>query len=248
MKKFFNVINFILIGMLLFTVSCGKNQKLSKEEVIENFVKNSIDIKSFNTSSRISLYSSKAPEDIKTIDFLSETSITLEPFVMKIKMEIPRLNQGIEIYLKDGYRYTLTPAKEWFKVQDDEFKEYLKKYMAENNEIYDVFKNNIDKIDLKEEDDYYLITISEYWDFYRDIVKKQMEKLTLLSRDIDIKDIFVEYKVDKKTFFPISSYTSANMIVDGVELDLKIDMEYRDINKVNNIDLPKEAQEAEERR
>ena len=113
------------------------------------------------------------------------------------------------------------------------------------NEVYNVIKNNIDKIELEEIRGNYIITILDPY-----IIKELIEKHLLMGIDNNPKniltddEIFLKFIVDKKTLLPIAFIFSANISYEyGVE-NLTVGAKYFNINNVKRITLPNEVKNA----
>ena len=114
------------------------------------------------------------------------------------------------------------------------------------NEVYNIIKNNIDKIELEEIRGNYIITISDPY-----IVKDLIDKHLLMgTTDNSLKkilvddEIFLKFIVDKKSLLPIAFIFSANISYEyGVE-NLTVGAKYFNINNVKTITLPNEVKNA----
>ena len=107
------------------------------------------------------------------------------------------------------------------------------------NEVYDILKNNIDKIELEEIRGNYIITILDPY-----IIKKHLLIGTINNspKKILIDDeIFLKFIVDKKTLLPIAFIFSVNISYEyGVE-NLTVGVKYFNINNIKTIALPNEV-------
>jgi len=174
-----------------------------------------------------------------------EASLILEPFSMKLIVKLESFD--IHVYAKDGYIYTAeSPNLNWEKrINQKMVKEFLAS-VYNQNEVYDILKNNIDKIELEEIKGNYIITILDPY-----IIKDLIEKHLLIGtiddtpKKILIDDeIFLKYIVDKKTLLPIAFIFSANISYEyGVE-NLTVGAKYFNINNVKRITLPNEVKNA----
>ena len=118
-------------------------------------------------------------------------------------------------------------------------------HIYNQNEVYNIIKNNIDKIELEEIRGNYIITILDPY-----IIKELIEKHLLMGIDNNPKniliddEIFLKYIVDKKTLLPIAFIFSANISYEyGVE-NLTVGAKYFNINNVKTITLPNEVKNA----
>ena len=111
------------------------------------------------------------------------------------------------------------------------------------NEVYNIIKNNIDKIELEEIRGNYILTISDPY-IIKDLIEKHLLMGTTDNSPKKIlidDDIFLKYIVDKKNLLPIAFIFSANISYEyGVE-NLTVGAKYFNINNVKTIILPDEA-------
>lgn len=244
LKNLFLILSIIFFSF--FIVNCTKKEKLSKKEVIERFVENSKNLKSADMNSEITLKDESDKNSKLNLNFSTEASIIIEPFSMKINMTIPMQSQKVEMYIKNEYVYILNPmTNQWIKKAEKELNQYLKNSLASSNEIYDIIKNNVDKIDLQEKDKYYIMTIADATLLFEDAFKKQLLSLNLNNNDLlnsfPIENLFLTYTIDKKTYLPISSYSQFDIIIEGKRVNMSIDTKFYNIDKVKEIKLPEEA-------
>ena len=213
----------------------------SKKEIIEKFTENSKNIKSMDIITEDTIVNKNNND---TLIIYKEASLILKPFSMKLSVKMPSFD--IYVYAKDGYIYTAeSPNLNWEKrINQKMVKEFLAS-LYNQNEVYDILKNNIDKIELEEIRGNYIITILDPY-----IIKELIEKHLLMGIDNNPKniliddEIFLKYIVDKKTLLPIAFIFSANISYEyGVE-NLMVGAKYFNINNVKTITLPNEVKNA----
>ena len=213
----------------------------SKKEIIEKFTENSKNIKSMDIITEDTIFNKNNND---TLIIYKEASLILKPFSMKLSVKMPSFD--IYVYAKDGYIYTAeSPNLNWEKrINQKMVKEFLAS-LYNQNEVYDILKNNIDKIELEEIRGNYIITILDPY-----IIKELIEKHLLMGIDNNPKniliddEIFLKYIVDKKTLLPIAFIFSANISYEyGVE-NLMVGAKYFNINNVKTITLPNEVKNA----
>ena len=213
----------------------------SKKEIIEKFTENSKNIKSMDIITEDTIVNKNNND---TLIIYKEASLILKPFSMKLSVKMPSFD--IYVYAKDGYIYTAeSPNLNWEKrINQKMVKEFLAS-LYNQNEGYDILKNNIDKIELEEIRGNYIITILDPY-----IIKELIEKHLLMGIDNNPKniliddEIFLKYIVDKKTLLPIAFIFSANISYEyGVE-NLMVGAKYFNINNVKTITLPNEVKNA----
>ena len=234
---------------IISIISYSKDFISSKKEIIEKFTENSKNIKSMDIIAEDTIVNKNNND---TLIIYKEASLILEPFSMKLIVKLESFD--IHIYAKDGYIYAKdvyiytaeSPNLNWEKrINQKMVKEFLAS-VYNQNEVYDILKNNIDKIELEEIRGNYIITILDPY-----IIKDLIEKHLLIGtiddtpKKILIDDeIFLKYIVDKKTLLPIAFIFSANISYEyGVE-NLTVGAKYFNINNVKTITLPNEVKNA----
>ena len=226
---------------IISIMSYSKDFIPSKKEIIEKFTENSKNIKSMDIIAEDAIVNKNNND---TLIIYKEASLILKPFSMKLSVKMPSFD--IYVYAKDGYIYTAeSPNLNWEKrINQKMVKEFLAS-LYNQNEVYDILKNNIDKIELEEIRGNYIITILDPY-----IIKELIEKHLLMGIDNNPKniliddEIFLKYIVDKKTLLPIAFIFSANISYEyGVE-NLMVGAKYFNINNVKTITLPNEVKNA----
>ena len=227
---------------IISIMSYSKDFIPSKKEIIEKFTENSKNIKSMDIIVEDAIVNKNNND---TLIIYKEASLILKPFSMKLSVKMPSFD--IYVYAKDEYIYTAeSPNLNWEKrINQKMVKEFLAS-VYNQNEVYDILKNNIDKIELEEIKGNYIITILDPY-----IIKDLIEKHLLIGTIDDTPkkkliddEIFLKYIVDKKTLLPIAFIFSANISYEyGVE-NLTVGAKYFNINNVKRITLPNEVKNA----
>ena len=238
----------LTVFSVMFVGACGKS-KINKEEVINKFVEVSKDMKSANMLMDIKMSQKGSKE---SINMSIDSAIILEPLEMKLEMTIPNQPTKIDLYIKDGYMYVLDPlSNQWMKQKvTDLVNEQFKGYMTNSLYIYDVMKDNIDKMDVDEKDGDYIISISKNSEFLKDAMKKQLSNMNTpgsqLGEQIEIDNIAIQYIVDKNTYLVKNSIMSFDVAMNGEKITINLDTKFSNINEVKEISIPEETKNAEE--
>ena len=238
----------LTVFSLMFVGACGKS-KINKEEVINKFVEVSKDMKSANMLMDIKMSQKGSKE---SINMSIDSAIILEPLEMKLEMAIPNQPTKIDLYIKDGYMYVLDPlSNQWMKQKvTDLVNEQFKGYMTNSLYIYDVMKDNIDKMDVDEKDGNYIISISKNSEFLKDAMKKQLSNMNTpgsqLGEQIEIDNIAIQYIVDKNTYLVKNSIMSFDVTMNGEKITINLDTKFSNINEVKEISIPEETKNSEE--
>ena len=236
------VFSVMLIG------ACGKS-KINKEEVINKFVEVSKDMKSANMLMDIKMAQKGVKENI---NISIDSAIIIEPLQMKLEMAVSNQPTKIDLYIKDGYMYALDPlSNQWVKQKSTELaNEQFKGYMTNSLYIYDVMKDNIDKMEVDEKDGNYIISISKNSEFLKEAMKKQLSNMNTpggqLGEQIEIDNIAIQYIIDKNTYLVKNSIMSFDVVINGEKLAMNLDTKFSNINGVSEISIPEEAKNAEE--
>lgn len=238
----------LTVFSVMFIGACGKS-KINKEEVINKFVEVSKDMKSANMLMDIKMSQKGSKE---SINMSIDSAIILEPLEMKLEMTVPNQPTKIDLYIKDGYMYVLDPlSNQWMKQKvTDLVNEQFKGYMTNSLYIYDVMKDNIDKIDVDEKDGNYIISISKNSEFLKDAMKKQLSNMNTpgsqLGEQIEIDNIAIQYIVDKNTYLVKNSIMSFDVAMNGEKITINLDTKFSNINEVKEISIPEETKNSEE--
>ena len=238
----------LTVFSVMFVGACGKS-KINKEEVINKFVEVSKDMKSANMLMDIKMSQKGSKE---SINMSIDSAIILEPLEMKLEMTIPNQPTKIDLYIKDGYMYALDPlSNQWIKQKlTDLANEQFKGYMTNSLYIYDVMKDNIDKMDVDEKDRNYVISISKNSEFLKDAMKKQLSNMNTpasqLGEQIEIDNIAIQYIVDKNTYLVKNSIMSFDVAMNGEKITINLDTKFSNINEVKEISIPEETKNAKE--
>ena len=238
--------NFKKLLFVFFTIisimSYSKDFIPSKKEIIEKFTENSKNIRSMDVVVENATTNKK---NNNTSIMYEEASLILEPFSMKLIVKLESFD--IHVYAKDGYIYTAESSNfNWEKRINQKMIKEFQVSVYNQNEVYNIIKNNIDKIELEEIRGNYIITISDPY-----IIKELIEKHLLMGtidnspKNILIDDeIFLKFIVDKRTLLPIAFIFSANISYEyGIE-NLTVGAKYFNINNVKTITLPNEVKNA----
>ena len=238
----------LTVFSVMFVGACGKS-KINKEEVINKFVEVSKDMKSANMLMDIKMSQKGSKE---SINMSIDSAIILEPLEMKLEMTVPNQPTKIDLYIKDGYMYVLDPlSNQWMKQKvTDLVNEQFKGYMTNSLYIYDVMKDNIDKMDVNEKDGDYIISISKNSEFLKDAMKKQLSNMNTpgsqLGEQIEIDNIAIQYIVDKNTYLVKNSIMSFDVAMNGEKITINLDTKFSNINEVKEISIPEETKNSEE--
>ena len=229
----------LTVFSVMFVGACGKS-KINKEEVINKFVEVSKDMKSANMLMDIKMSQKGSKE---SINMSIDSAIILEPLEMKLEMTVPNQPTKIDLYVKDGYMYVLDPlSNQWMKQKvTDLVNEQFKGYMTNSLYIYDVMKDNIDKMDVDEKDGDYIISISKNSEFLKDAMKKQLSNMNTpgnqLGEQIEIDNIAIQYIVDKNTYLVKNSIMSFDVAMNGEKITINLDTKFSNINEVKEISI-----------
>ena len=240
----------LTVFSVMFVGACGKS-KINKEEVINKFVEVSKDMKSANMLMDIKMTQKGLKE---SIDISMDSVIILEPLQMKLEITVPNQSTPtkMDIYIKDGDMYVLDPlSNQWMKQKvTDLVNEQFKGYMTNSLYIYDVMKDNIDKMDVDEKDGDYIISISKNSEFLKDAMKKQLSNMNTpgsqLGEQIEIDNIAIQYIVDKNTYLVKNSIMSFDVAMNGEKITINLDTKFSNINEVKEISIPEETKNAKE--
>ena len=238
----------LTVFSVMFIGACGKSE-INKEEVINKFIEVSKEMKSANMLMDIKMSQKGSKENI---NILMDSTIILEPLQMKLEMTVPSQSTKMDIYIKDGYMYALDPfSNQWIKqkvtnLENEQFKGYLTNFLY----VYDVMKDNIDKMNINEKDGNYIISISKNSEFLKEAMKKQLSTMytsaSQLEEKIETDNIAIQYTIDKNTYLVKNSNMSFDVLMNGEKTTINLDKKFSNINEITEISIPKETENAEE--
>lgn len=246
LKKLLFVV--LTVFSIIFIGACGKS-KINKEEVIGKFIEASKNMKSADMVVDMKMTQKGNKE---AINMSIDSTIILEPLEMRLEMTVPNQNTKMQIYIKNNFMYVLNPiTNQWVKqALDDLMGEQFKGYMTNSDYIYDVMKDNIDKIDIDEEDGNYIISISKETEFLKEAMKKQLSNMNTtgnqIGDQIEIDNIAVKYIVDKKTYLAKVSAISFDMELNGQKISMELGSKMSNVNEIKEITLPEEVKNSKE--
>ena len=246
MKKSLKKILFTVLTVftVFFVVACGNKEdaKINKEEVIKNFLEANNNIKSGDMLVNTTIFPKNGGE---SINVTVGVSLIAEPLTLKMTMETKGQNVKINSFIKDDTIYVQNPVDNtWVKqtLPEEVYNQF--KNIANNNiDNYELFKDNLDKIDIKEKDGNYLISIVKDTDFLKEAIKKQNSNMGILGQgeNFEVDNITLEYVVDKETYFTKSFVTSFETKIQGQDVKLSTSTEFSNINNIKEIAIPEEV-------
>ena len=246
MKKSLKKILFTVLTVfaVFFVVACGNKEdtKINKEEVIKNFSEASNNVKSADVVTTVNMTPKKGGE---SINVTVAASLIVEPLTLKMTMETKGQNIKINSFIKDDVMYIQNPVDNtWIKqTLPKEVSEQFKHITNNNIDNYELFKDNLDKIDIKEKDGNYLISIIKDTGFLKEAMKKQNSNMGILGQgeNFEVDNITLEYVVDKETYFTKSFVTSFETKIQGQDVKVSTNTEFSNINNIKEITIPEEA-------
>ena len=243
MKKSFKKILFTILTVfaLFFVVACGNKEdaKINKEEVLKKAAEVANDIKSGNKLVNTIM-------EIKggvTVEYIIDSSIIIEPFSMKLTLEQKGQDAKVTTFVKDGIMYMSNPVNNTWEKQEATFEtiEQFKNALDTSTEIYNMLKDHLDKVDIKEKDGNYIITVPKNSDFIKESLKEQMNSIVGQSPDFNPDNVTFEYLIDKETYFPKVLSLSFEAKLDEQDVKVTTTNTLSNINSVGEITVPEEA-------
>ena len=243
MKKSFKEILFTILTVfaVFFVVACGNKEdaKINKEEVLKKAAEVANDIKSGNKLVNTIM-------EIKggvTVEYIIDSSIIIEPFSMKLTLEQKGQDAKVTTFVKDGIMYMSNPVNNTWEKQKATFEaiEQFKNALDTSTEIYNMLKDHLDKVDIKEKDGNYIITVPKNSDFIKESLKEQMNSIVGQSPDFNPDNVTFEYLIDKETYFPKVLSLSFEAKLDGQDVKVTTTNTLSNINSVGEITSPEEA-------
>ena len=246
MKKSLKKVLFTVLTVfaVFFVVACGNKEdtKINKEEVIKNFSEANNNIKSTDLVTTVTMAPKNGGE---AINLTMTASLIADPLTLKMTMETKGQNVKINSFVKDNTMFIQNPVdNNWIKqALPKEVSEQFKNITNNNIDNYELFKDNLDKIDIKEKGDNYIISIVKDTDFLKEAMEKQNSNMGILGQGetFEVNNITMEYVVDKETYLTKSSIISFETKLQGQDMKISTNTEFSNINNIQEITIPEEA-------
>ena len=246
MKKSLKKVLFTVLTVfaVFFVVACGNKEdtKINKEEVIKNFSEANNNIKSTDLVTTVTMAPKNGGE---AINLTMTASLIADPLTLKMTMETKGQNVKINSFVKDNTMFIQNPVdNNWVKqALPKEVAEQFKNITNNNIDNYELFKDNLDKIDIKEKGDNYIISIVKDTDFLKETMEKQNSNMGILGQGetFEVNNITMEYVVDKETYLTKSSIISFETKLQGQDMKISTNTEFSNINNIQEITIPEEV-------
>ena len=243
MKKSLKKILFTILTAfaVFFVVACGNKEdaKINKEEVLQKNVEATNNIKSGNK-----LVTAKVEiEGGQTIEYTFDISLIKDPFALKTILGAKGEDVKITTFIKDGMMYVTSTEDDTWEQQaiPEETIEGYKNILNDSIEIYEVLKDNLDKISIKEDGGNYIISAAKNSDFLNEYLKSSLSDTIGQNTDLKPNNATLEYIIDKETYFTKSLVLTFDAEVQGQKLKAKTETTFSNINSVEEITVPEEA-------
>ena len=243
MKKSLKKILFTILTAfaVFFVVACGNKEdaKINKEEVLQKNVEATNNIKSGNK-----LVTAKVEiEGGQTIEYTFDISLIKDPFALKTILGAKGEDANITTFIKDGMMYVTSTEDDTWEQQaiPEETIEGYKNILNDSIEIYEVLKDNLDKISIKEDGGNYIISAAKNSDFLNEYLKSSLSDTIGQNTDLKPNNATLEYIIDKETYFTKSLVLTFDAEVQGQKLKAKTETTFSNINSVGEITVPEEA-------
>ena len=243
MKKSLKKILFTILTVfaVFFVVACGNKEdaKINKEEVLQKNVEATNNIKSGNK-----LVTAKVEiEGGQTIEYTFDISLIKDPFALKTILGAKGEDAKITTFIKDSMMYVTSTEDDTWEQQaiPEETIEGYKNILNDSIEIYEVLKDNLDKISIKEDGGNYIISAAKNSDFLNEYLKSSLSDTIGQNTDLKPNNATLEYIIDKETYFTKSLVLTFDAEVQGQKLKAKTETTFSNINSVGEITVPEEA-------
>ena len=163
---------------------------------------------------------------------------------MKTILEAKGEDAKITYFYKDGVMYASNlEDNSWQKLDvSEEDMNKFKVILNDSIEIYEVLKDNLDKISIKEDGGNYIISAAKNSDFLNEYLKSSLSDTIGQNTDLKPNNATLEYIIDKRDiFYKIFSFKLFDAEVQGQKLKAKTETTFSNINSVGEITVPEEA-------
>ncbi len=241
MKKLFV---FILIISIIFSVVACKGSlsgHMTAEEIMEKLKANYENAKSMTVEFDISFESSN--DLISKIEMKMTFDMISEP--LQIRATVQSVIGDMELYAEDDKMYMQDPVtKEWMEISREQAN--LPINPDTSKKLINLNENYIEKFKVSEKDGLYYLTMQGSGeDIPKDLFGMAANSL---PDDFTVKNIKVEYILDKDTFlidvYKLVGEFEASDINDE-KVNMKVDMKMRlsNLDEIDKIEIPKEVLE-----
>ena len=178
-----------------------------------------------------------------TVEYIIDSSIIIEPFSMKLTLEQKGQDAKVTTFVKDGIMYISNPVDNTWEKQAATFEtiEPFKNVLDTSTDIYNTLKDHLDKVDIKEKDGNYVVSVPKNSDFIKESLKKHMNSIVGQNPDFNPDNVTWEYIIDKETYFPKVLSLSFEAKLDEQDVKVTTTHTLSNINSVGEITVPEEA-------
>ncbi|MGF7046864.1 hypothetical protein J2T13_001366 [Paenibacillus sp. DS2015] len=230
------------------------------KELIEKVTAAGADLKSFSMDSTIDqnmVISTGDQEQEQKVHMKLKNDMVKEPFAVyqEINLTMPGTETGQDIkqYITADGIYSST-GNVWMKLPAETAAPLLEQMKSQGSPEQQVEQFNaiIDKVEVTEEGDNYLLKATVSGPDVKEIAKSYMEQsagsnpeTAALLEQMDIKSMEMSYSVDKKNYFPVNTIVKMEMEMEmeGQKVGMVMDMSstINNHNSVKEIKVPQEA-------
>ena len=257
MKKTQKILMVLVIFLLFSLAGCSsKIDNAENEKLVKKVIEATKSVKSTNVKIETIQNFTNPDQNVHSIIQL-DTSMTTNPFIVKINHSEERNGQKIEsmLYITDDTVYVEdVKNKTWKRATNEKFREgYNGKRKLANFEIVTEFLHAIqNKMKVSENDLNYEVTYSGSENSVNKVFSKILDLVQTgteeLRKKLLVEKVEVKYIIDKKTFLPIEceikakfAYFKDGQRVISVSLDEEFTAKFSEINEVKEIIIPEEA-------
>lgn len=254
-KKYLLIIAAAILSVTLAACSQGASaeEAINKSMEISKNLKNT-DFVSTNVSEIV------VGDQTQKVENKITGSIIVDPLALHATTEVKVEDQSqkLELYIKDGTAYAQSTGQEgWVKSSNDNITaqfENLKK-IANSDQILEFYKKITKDFKVAEENGNYVLTYSGNGDQFKDLMvaianaSSGNEVSADAFNNVDFKNVTIKYVVNKN-YEPISNEVTMELATKNAStpttMKISQNTTYSNINKVNSIDLPEAAKNAQE--
>ena len=248
----------IIVLCIFALTGCGM-KSAQTDDVLTQAQKASENLKSYEATSEASIRVGIKENPLVDMKLNSDIKVQTEPMLAYSKNKIKMKDQDttMEMYLDKEKGYLNIPqSSQWYKIDtsDATYASLDQEQQTDPIKALNLLKKYTDDMEMTSNKDNYEFHIKsedgKMNDFIQDYLKEAMpvdqaQALGAVLDNLAIDTFDYTYKVDKKTYQPISSHLKleASINVTGHKLDFieSMDSDYKNVNQVTNLSIPDEV-------
>lgn len=259
MKKWIQLL--IVFSIVIGITSCeNKAQEESLQEIMDNAIKASEDLKSFHISMDIDQNLTQNEGETTETNMIMEMDLVSDPIAIYEELEIESMPYRMELYLTEEGSYTKdSTTNTWKKLPQELYSSTVEmtKQQSDATVTLEKFKEYMDELKIEEKEDHYVLSFKGSGEEYKQLILDNL-KSTMpqgisteeLLEMITINSINYVLNIEKETYYTREFHIETDINIEEDEnktqIVQNIDSTYSKFNEVEAIVVPEEVKEQAE--